>query len=144
VRPGLVAARNEHCLRIGNALQGIGGLQPPYLCGVGFGADDHEIVVHYETARGAIAFGHPGLLGRWRMRQQHAALAASALLQNVPTASNDRLDGKARLLAKRIRDNPQDSAILPLSWSERSIRWVGLSGSRDGTADQSEQDSDDK
>src|SRR5262245_32113380 len=53
MRTGLVAPRNKRRLGLADPPQRVGGLEPLDLRGIGRRADDHEVVVHDEPARGA-------------------------------------------------------------------------------------------
>ena len=62
MRTRLIAARDERRLGLRYPLERGSGLEPLDLGRIGFGADDHEVVVHHKLARCAVAIGHPGLL----------------------------------------------------------------------------------
>ena len=80
MRAGLIAARNEQRLGLGDASERVGGLEPLDLRGICFRADDHEVVVHDQPSRAAVSLGHPSLLSVRRMSEQHVTFAAGTLL----------------------------------------------------------------
>jgi len=113
VRAGLIAAaRRNGALISAMRFKRVGGLKPLDLRGIGLRADDHEIVVHDEPARGAVSFSHPGLLGLRRVSKQQHRLRPSALLQDVAAAGDDGLTANPDFLAKASGQDAQDSAIL--------------------------------
>ena len=112
VRAGLVAARHERRFSLGDAPQRVGGRETLDVRRISGRTDDHKVVVHNKSARGAVSLGHPGLLGFGRVSQQHVAFPPSTLLQDVAAAADDWLHDQAPFLDESVGQDAQDSAIL--------------------------------
>ena len=113
VGAAFVAARGEAgagTLDAAHGLPRIGGVTEAGR--IALRADDDEVIVHQVVPRRAVACVNERLLGGARMHDQHVAVAVLRVLQGLPGADGNNLDGDPGLGGEGGKDMAVEAGIL--------------------------------
>src|SRR5262249_1731540 len=112
VGAGLVAARGEGRLALGDLSEGVrGGGQVADGGRVGLGADDYEVVVHHVQPVDTIAGGHKLVFLGAGVHEHHVGVAAGAQGQRLAGADGDHIHAGAVLRAKVGQDGVEQAGV---------------------------------
>ena len=112
MRAGVVAAAHEGQLLFGEGLEGGGDVLALDARRIGFGSDEHEVVVHHLMAIHAEAVGHEFFFKSGRMHEQHVHVAVLAVRQRLAGAHGNPFQIKARILFEDGLEILQKAGIL--------------------------------